>query len=554
MIGIQMNIANVHNVNNNNIKRRNGGNMGKGERAEAVGHTPLGCVRVRGEGGSQPSNLQACGSQRRGSEAATVDIVSNGGRTRSIANITSPQVLQAQSTESDTFDPGRREVVDAVGAYTSQFVPEDGVIRGFADNLLTKKEDPQGRSSERNLWQWLEATDPSTRDLSLPINPSFMKGLYAEWSRCFVSYKVEMSSLTPMEDLSSDTTHPQQAEDRAALPVLPETFRTTICRSLEIAGWMQSTVDFPAVEPMFQEAYSLADMEYGVAEAVKSGDGYKLPMDKLIRDMLRMEANDGSLEALAQETLTRREPVRLSITRIELSLDRLGLDERSARTGMSTDVAIDLIRLARIALRGPILPEYENFIPTPKPPKVRPLYKEVHACVNRSFYRLWEQELCYMLPTRLIMRVPRAHFTPIGFILKTGSKDGRTLFDAKDSRSRTPLNPMESDAYKDDIRVEWGHLYHPDLDDICTMVLEFEDRMRSTLGPDFSLSEVVLFKVDLKSAFHLVSLAPHSVPLLACEMYEEEWPLPAHTGGASTPREAGSYAPLSTWTYSRYSY
>ena len=48
--------------------------------------------------------------------------------------------------------------------------------------------------------------------------------------------------------------------------------------------------------------------------------------------------------------------------------------------------------------------------------------------------------------------------------------------------------------------------------------------MQKQLGPDFHLSEVVLFKFDLSRAFHLLSFDPDSVPLLACELHQTVWP------------------------------
>ena len=69
------------------------------------------------------------------------------------------------------------------------------------------------------------------------------------------------------------------------------------------------------------------------------------------------------------------------------------------------------------------------------------------------------------------------HQTPIGWTTKEGKKEGRTLFDAKDSRGSSSLNPTVDDnkhQYTEDLRAEWGSIQHTDLRQICEIILEFE--------------------------------------------------------------------------------
>jgi hypothetical protein len=98
------------------------------------------------------------------------------------------------------------------------------------------------------------------------------------------------------------------------------------------------------------------------------------------------------------------------------------------------------------------------------------------------------------------------------------------LFDAKDGRGASSLNPGDKEAYTEDKRSAWGHITHADLTAICKMILDFEAEMAGSLGSSFSLKDVILFKVDLSKAFHLLSFNPESVPYLACELYQSEWP------------------------------
>jgi hypothetical protein len=56
------------------------------------------------------------------------------------------------------------------------------------------------------------------------------------------------------------------------------------------------------------------------------------------------------------------------------------------------------------------------------------------------------------------------------------------------------------------------------------MILDFEAKVTGIMGSSFSLKDALLFKVDLSRAFHLLTFSPESVPLLACELFQSEWP------------------------------
>ena len=98
----------------------------------------------------------------------------------------------------------------------------------------------------------------------------------------------------------------------------------------------------------------------------------------------------------------------------------------------------------------------------------------MHNGVNRSLIDLFRSHLVLLLPTIFLARLSLIHFTPIGWTTKEGNADERNLFDAKDSRGASPLNPGDKEAYTDDIRAEWGCITHADLAIICKMILAFE--------------------------------------------------------------------------------
>jgi hypothetical protein len=278
------------------------------------------------------------------------------------------------------------------------------------------------------------------------------------------------------------------------------------------------------IEDMLREAYSLADLDFGISEAVSAGQGYELPLPTMMRDLDDLVLCEGDLCCLAEKNFRERAPSRLNIERIHNSLHRLGVDGTPLASKLSETERVDFVRLCRLADEGIPLATYDEFTASTKPRKLRDLYVQVSECVNRSLYKLWEEFLVLMVPTIVLIHLAIVHFTPIGWTTKPGTFEGRQLFDAKDTRGGYPLNPTDKVAYTDYIRHEWGCIQNADLNEICTMILNFECDMRTSFGDDFSLADVILFKFDLCKAFHLLSFSPRSVRYLACELHQKVWP------------------------------
>jgi hypothetical protein len=272
----------------------------------------------------------------------------------------------------------------------------------------------------------------------------------------------------------------------------------------------------------------VADHDFGIQAAIDAGENYQLPTDEMVRDLTTVVQCDGNLVTLAEHVKREQAPNRLSIERIILSLDRPSLDGSTPRSSLSSMGKIDFVRLARLANTGIELPLYDGFNPSSttlrKTRKIRTLYQQVHNGVNRSLIDLFRSSLVLLLPTIFLLQLSLVHYTPLGWTTKEGSPNGRTLFDAKDGKGASPLNPADKERYTEDIRSEWGDISNADLAAICRMILAFEAEMAGKLGGSFSLKEVILFKVDLSRAFHLLSFSPESVPYLACELFQSEWP------------------------------
>lgn len=428
------------------------------------------------------------------------------------------------------FDPGG-------GPSTMEYCVAFGIVDTHLlefSTSVSSRPPPCGKDCElvfrRASWHWTEALDPEDRDSLVAVNPGFIRQLYYQWSLEFMNYGVPVAvDLLSRYDVSCTPFNPLQLSTKPPLPVLPPQIAAQVELALMLAARMrQEPLNRASVFSFFAEAYMAADRDFGVQEAIKSGNNFQLPMLEMTRDLAAVAECNGSLVDLAAQVRRTQAPTRLSLERIALSLDRPSLDGTTLRMHLSPEDQIDFVRLARLAHTGIELPLYDGFTPssaTQRPTrKIRSLYQQVHNGVNRSLIDLFRSHLVLLLPTIFLLRLALIHFTPIGWTTKEGNADGRNLFDAKDSRGASPLNPGDKEAYTEDIRTEWGCIEHADLATICKMILAFEAETAGIMGGSFSLKDVILFKVDLSKAFHLLSFSPDSVPYLACELYQSEWP------------------------------
>ena len=428
------------------------------------------------------------------------------------------------------FDPGGEL---SPQEYCESFSIMDPHLLAFSTFISSLP--PQGEQDcdfilRRASWYWPDAFDPPERDSLVAINPGFIRQLYHQWSLQFMDYQLPIAvDLLSRYEASCSPFNPLQTSTKLPLPVLPPQIVTRVDLALLLAAQMrQEPINRVSALDFFAEAYTVADRDFGVQEAIRSGNDFQLPTEEIVRDLAAVADCGGSLVEMASRVQRQQAPTRLSLARIQLSVDRLGLDGTSSRRHLTADQQIDFIRLARLAHTGIELPLYEGFTPssaTQRPTrKIRSLYQQVHNGVNRSLVDLFRHHLVLLLPTIFLLRLTLFHFTPIGWTTKEGNADGRNLFDAKDGRGASPLNPGDKEAYTADIRSEWGLITHADLTTICKMILNFEAEMAGALGGSFSLKDVILFKVDLSKAFHLLSFNPGSVPYLASELYQSEWP------------------------------
>jgi len=75
----------------------------------------------------------------------------------------------------------------------------------------------------------------------------------------------------------------------------------------------------------------------------------------------------------------------------------------------------------------------------------------------------------------------------------------------------------------------WGRIVLPTISSLVNQLMDYADAQRISHPTTFQWSDLRVGKSDLSKAFSLLSFRPADVPLLACEMYQDEWAPPDTT-------------------------
>jgi hypothetical protein len=140
--------------------------------------------------------------------------------------------------------------------------------------------------------------------------------------------------------------------------------------------------------------------------------------------------------------------------------------------------------------------------------------------VNRLLYtNFYEKGLAILIPYAELSRGRdrnRIHLSPLSWAPKFGTPKGRPIGDCSDGGDGgTSLN---SKYTKDACDAAWGVIRHPTIRDIANMVDLYTSAPRDHEDPG---DGVVIWKMDLKGAYTLLSFRTQDVPLLGMELTSE---------------------------------
>ena len=246
------------------------------------------------------------------------------------------------------------------------------------------------------------------------------------------------------------------------------------------------------VRELIQEAAESARGDYGPESAIAWAEGYTFPAHYMESDIRCLQAAQLDFTVMVRRRLCQLAPNRLSASRVE----RLRVDNPE-RTLM-----FDLAKGMKVHLPVGFEPNGKR-----ERPKLRKTYVEVATAVNKMLGAVVEQRLAFLLPLDMAQRyVPGLHLCKAHWTVKKGKPSGRPLGDL----SKVDGTPINTDETADAASGYYGKIVHPTIEDIAVMIHDFWMAARVD-NPGLRLSDLRIWKMDLKGAYTLLSFRPEDV-------------------------------------------
>ena len=259
-----------------------------------------------------------------------------------------------------------------------------------------------------------------------------------------------------------------------------------------------------------EEAYKLADEVYTMEDAEAWGESFTFPSETVERDLHDYLASGSSLQTLAAQRLEAVGKDRLSSHRAPLSEvmsndnPELELLQKLADEGMSLQVDPAFVANSSIGVK----------------PDLRQKYLATKSAVNKLLYTNFVQKgLAIILPVSALEKgkdKESYHISPLSWAPKSGTPKGRPIGDCSDGgKGALPLNSKHT---KEACDSTWGKIRHPTIGDMATTVHKFlANAPPPILGVDPG-ERIVVWKMDLKGAYTLLSFCAKDVPLVGMEL------------------------------------
>jgi hypothetical protein len=248
---------------------------------------------------------------------------------------------------------------------------------------------------------------------------------------------------------------------------------------------------------LLREAQVTSQNELGVKDAIAWGKGFQFSQNMINSDVACLRAAQLNFTAM----VTRRLKI-LSIDRLSKVRVALLRHDNPERTLMD-DLAIGM----RVFLPAGFIPNGKA-VRTP----LRESYVAVSHAVNKMLSETISSRLAILLPRCQAQQyVPQLHYCKAHWTPKKGKPSGRPLGDL----TYVDGTPVNTDETAQLATAYYGEIIHPTIQDIAAMVAAF------TVEQGKSSYEVVLWKMDLKGAYTLLSYRPADVGLFAMELTDE---------------------------------
>lgn len=268
-----------------------------------------------------------------------------------------------------------------------------------------------------------------------------------------------------------------------------------------LKDYLFTEVDWTRVEAIVIRAYEDNDKNFSIREAVEWGAGFTIPRGVVEEDEALLASFGGNLEAMAEDRLQRGLCNRLNHERVNNLLSDNPEIERLHR----------LVDGMEIFLPDDLVPNGQQ-----EWPRLRNKYIEASCAVNKMILKVQQKKLAFLLCKSTVRKIDGVHISPAHWTEKKDKPEGRTLMDLTDD-ARGALN---TDDARDKAKAEWEPIFHFTIVAFITMVLDFFDKCIVD-DPSTTWDDIVIYKMDLKGAFNLLSIKSRSVKHMAVELTDD---------------------------------
>jgi hypothetical protein len=250
-------------------------------------------------------------------------------------------------------------------------------------------------------------------------------------------------------------------------------------------------------------AFKANDQSYGEREALVWADNFTFPDGLINGYMSNFVKLSYDIQALAKSMKETLSPSRISV---------MSVLQNTSMSNPDRDKLVELVGGMRLLPSPDFRPSSVRLKDgSRKPLSISNTDRRLSPAVNRMLYEDFvEVGLAFILPLEVVLEhVPLFHLSRLSWTAKSGKKKGRPILDC--SAGESPLNSTYTKERCDQV---WGRIEHPTIKSLVRMIVSF------VTSRGVSLGKVILWKVDLKGAYTLLSFHDEDVPLLGSLMDE----------------------------------
>lgn len=256
-----------------------------------------------------------------------------------------------------------------------------------------------------------------------------------------------------------------------------------------------------SVEKIVVDAYEDNDKNFTIEQAVEWGEGFTIPRGVVEADEVLLASFGGDLDAMAEDRLQQGLHNRLNHDRVNNLLPGNPEKERLHK----------LVEGMEIFLPNAFVPNGQD-----EWPKHRHKYLQAAGAVNKMVLKVQQKKLAFLLWKSSVKKISGSHVSPTHWTEKKDKPEGRTLIDLSDP-TRGALNTEDVRAKAEE---EWEPIHLFTIVHFINTVLTFYDKCVSE-DPTTTWDDVVIYKMDLKGAFNLLSIKSGSVKHMAVELTDD---------------------------------